>query len=50
MNLADRIKSSLTAEMLTLIRLVKTEAESLDLPLFIVGGSVRDLLLGAPFK
>ena len=46
MNLADRIKSSLTAEMLTLIRLVKTEAESLDLPLFIVGGSVRDLLLG----
>lgn len=46
MNLADRIKSSLTAELFTLIRLVKTEAESLDLPLFIVGGSVRDLLLG----
>jgi tRNA nucleotidyltransferase (CCA-adding enzyme) len=46
MNLADRIKSSLTAELLTLIRVVKTEAESLDLPLFIVGGSVRDILLG----
>jgi tRNA nucleotidyltransferase (CCA-adding enzyme) len=46
MNLADRIKSSLTAESFTLIRLVKTEAESLGLPLFIVGGSVRDILLG----
>jgi len=46
MNLADRIESSLTAELLTLLRLVKPEAESLGFPLFIVGGSVRDLLLG----
>ena len=46
MNLSDRIESSLTSELLTLIRLVKTEAENLRLPLFIVGGSVRDLVLG----
>ena len=46
MNLSDPIESSLSAELLTLIRLVKTEVESLGLPLFIVGGSVRDLVLG----
>ncbi len=46
MNLADRLESYLTAESLALIRLIKTEAERLDLPLYIVGGSVRDLMLG----
>ena len=33
MNLIDRIESSLTSESLVLIRLVKTEAERLNLPL-----------------
>jgi tRNA nucleotidyltransferase (CCA-adding enzyme) len=46
MNLSDRLESFLTVESLALIRLIKTEAERLDLPLYIVGGSVRDLMLG----
>jgi tRNA nucleotidyltransferase (CCA-adding enzyme) len=46
MNLSDRLEAFLTAESMALIRLVKTEAERLDLPLYIVGGSVRDLMLG----
>ncbi|NWG05452.1 MAG: CCA tRNA nucleotidyltransferase [Chloroflexi bacterium] len=50
MNLSERIESSLTPESLALIRLVKTEAERLNLPLYIVGGSVRDLLLGSVIK
>jgi tRNA nucleotidyltransferase (CCA-adding enzyme) len=50
MNLSDRLESFLPAESLALVRLVRAEAERLDLPLFIVGGSVRDLLLGRPVK
>ncbi len=50
MNLSDRLDSFLTPEALALIRLVRTEAERLDLPLYIVGGSVRDLLLGRAIK
>ncbi|MGZ9220632.1 MAG: CCA tRNA nucleotidyltransferase [Anaerolineales bacterium] len=46
MNLSGRIESSLISELLALIRLVRMEAEKLGLPLFIVGGSVRDLVLG----
>jgi tRNA nucleotidyltransferase (CCA-adding enzyme) len=46
MNLSDRLDTILTPESQALIRLVRTEAERLDLPLYIVGGSVRDLLLG----
>jgi tRNA nucleotidyltransferase (CCA-adding enzyme) len=46
MNLSGRIESSLIPELLALIRLVRAEAEKLGLPLFIVGGSVRDLVLG----
>ncbi len=46
MNLADHLESFLTAESLALIRLIKAEAERLDFPLYMVGGSVRDLLLG----
>lgn len=46
MNLSDRLEAFLAAESVSLIRLVKTEAERLDLPLYIVGGSVRDLMLG----
>jgi len=50
MNLSDRLDSFLTAESLALVRLVRAEAERLDMPLYIVGGSVRDLLLGRAIK
>ena len=50
MNLSNRLDSFLTTELLAVIRLVKAEAERLDLPLYIVGGSVRDLLLGRAIK
>jgi len=50
MNLSDRLDSILTPESQALIRLVRTETERLDLPLYIVGGSVRDLLLGRAIK
>jgi len=46
MNLADQLESFLTAESLALIRLIRTEAERLGFSLYLVGGSVRDLLLG----
>ena len=50
MNLSERLNSFLSAESLAVVRLVKAEAEQLDLPLYIVGGSVRDLLLGRAIK
>jgi len=50
MNLPDRLETFLPPEALALIRLVRTEAERLDLPLYIIGGSVRDLLLGRLIK
>jgi tRNA nucleotidyltransferase (CCA-adding enzyme) len=46
MNLSENLERFLTAESLALIRLIRSEAERLDLPLYLVGGSVRDLLLG----
>lgn len=50
MNISDRLEAFLTPESLAVIRLIKMEAERLDLPLYIVGGSVRDLLLGRSIK
>jgi tRNA nucleotidyltransferase (CCA-adding enzyme) len=50
MNLSKRFESFLTDESLALIRLVRTEAERLDFPLYLVGGSVRDLMLGRTIK
>ena len=47
---ADFLESHLEPLHLILLRLVKTEAERLDLPLYIVGGSVRDLLMGRVIK
>ena len=46
MNLSEQLESFLSPQSLALIRLIKVEAERLDLPLYLVGGSVRDLLLG----
>lgn len=50
MNLSGQLENYLTAEAMILLRLVKMEAERLDLPLYIIGGSVRDLLLGRSIK
>ena len=46
MNLSKRLETFLSPQSLALIRMIRTEAERLDLPLYLVGGSVRDLLLG----
>ena len=50
MNLSEQLTSTLSPESQVLIRLIKTEAEHLDLPLYIVGGSVRDFLLGRAIR
>jgi tRNA nucleotidyltransferase (CCA-adding enzyme) len=50
MNLSDRLVTFLPPESLALIRLIQTEAERLHLPLYMIGGSVRDLLLGRSIK
>jgi tRNA nucleotidyltransferase (CCA-adding enzyme) len=45
---AKKLERSLPPEHLTLIRAVAEQAEALHLPAYIVGGFVRDLLLGRP--
>ena len=50
MNLADHLASSLTSELFRLIQLVKADAEQLEYPLYIIGGSVRDLMLNSSIK
>ncbi len=47
-NLADQLAAVLTPDRFALIRLISDEAARLDVCPFIVGGFVRDLLLGAP--
>lgn len=49
-NIADLLKKSLGPAQLDLIDQVADEASSLRLPLYLVGGSVRDLLLGRQIK
>ncbi len=44
------LESLLTPESLALIRLIKAESERLELPLYLVGGSVRDMMLGGVIK
>src|SRR5512141_492653 len=46
MNVSEKLESFLTAESMALIRLIRTEAERLDFSLYLVGGSVRDLVMG----
>lgn len=48
MKLSSQLETFLSTESLALVRLIKMDAERLDLPLYLVGGSVRDLLLGRP--
>ncbi|HJQ14998.1 MAG TPA: hypothetical protein VJ830_09645 [Anaerolineales bacterium] len=49
-NLAERLKGSLEEDRFRLLQLVVDEATERDLPLYIVGGSVRDLLLNRPLN
>ncbi|HSR20886.1 MAG TPA: hypothetical protein VLL49_08225 [Anaerolineales bacterium] len=46
LNLGDRLEQSLTARDSQILRLVSEEAERLQLPLYMVGGLPRDLVLG----
>ena len=47
-NFAQQLKDSLGEHRLRLLRLCAEEAAQRGLPLYVVGGSVRDLLLGQP--
>jgi tRNA nucleotidyltransferase (CCA-adding enzyme) len=47
-NLAEQLESALTPTVLRLLKLVAKHAEQESAALYIVGGFVRDLLLGAP--
>lgn len=50
MNLKAQLETSLTAGQLRLLRLAADAASQSGLPLYIIGGSVRDLILGAAIK
>jgi tRNA nucleotidyltransferase (CCA-adding enzyme) len=50
MNLKPQLESTLSADQLRLLHLVAEEASQSGLPLYIIGGSVRDLILGAVIK
>jgi len=46
MDFKSQLESSLSKERMQLLHLIRDEATQRGLPLYIVGGSVRDLLLG----
>ncbi len=50
MNLKPQLKSTLSSDQLRILHLVADEASQSGLPLYIIGGSVRDLILGAATK
>lgn len=50
MNLKSQLESTLTSDQLRILHLVADEASQSGLPLYIIGGSVRDLMLGAATK
>jgi tRNA nucleotidyltransferase (CCA-adding enzyme) len=45
---AERLADAVPPERLALLRLLATEADKINLPIFVVGGFVRDLLLERP--
>ena len=47
-NLSDRLRKNISSEQLDLIHRVAEESSKLGFPIYIVGGFVRDLLLGHP--
>jgi tRNA nucleotidyltransferase (CCA-adding enzyme) len=48
LNYADLLKKSLSSPRLALIQLVASEAAIEHLPIYLVGGFVRDLIIGRP--
>lgn len=48
MNLAAKLESTLSTRDLSLLRRIADEADARGLPLYLVGGFARDLLLGRP--
>jgi tRNA nucleotidyltransferase (CCA-adding enzyme) len=48
LNLAERLSETLPEEQLLLLRQISGRAAELNLSIFIVGGFVRDLILGQP--
>ena len=50
MDAKTRLESTLSADRMRLLRIVVEEATGRGLPLYVVGGSVRDLVLGRGFK
>jgi tRNA nucleotidyltransferase (CCA-adding enzyme) len=46
--LAEKLEHALTAERLALLLLIASESEASNVALYIVGGFVRDLMLGTP--
>ncbi len=47
-NLADLLKNSLDSALLDLIHRIADESSALGFPIYLVGGSVRDLMLARP--
>jgi len=50
MDLRSQLESTLSSDQLRILHLVADEASQSGLPLYIIGGSVRDLILGAAIK
>jgi tRNA nucleotidyltransferase (CCA-adding enzyme) len=50
MNLKSQLEATLTPDQLRILHLVADEASQSGLPLYIIGGSVRDLVLGSATK
>jgi tRNA nucleotidyltransferase (CCA-adding enzyme) len=50
MNLKSQLESTLSSDQLRILHLVADEASQSGLPLYIIGGSVRDLILGSATK
>jgi tRNA nucleotidyltransferase (CCA-adding enzyme) len=46
--MTENLEHALTAERLALLRLIARESEASEVALYIVGGFVRDLILGTP--
>ena len=49
-NLLPAIEDSLPGGAFTLLKTIAETASKIDMPLYLVGGSVRDILLGVPVK
>lgn len=50
MNLRSQLEAALSSDQLRILHLVADEASRSGLPLYIIGGSVRDLILGSATK